>query len=103
MIRTPSEVLTEACTEARSRFAARVPEPRSDDFPCRWCGAPVGRPCTMRVSGRSGPHRPRGDRWATAHNRWVVGSIAACDDAVNTLHELTRILTPQGPITGGRS
>ncbi|MEV7342899.1 hypothetical protein [Streptomyces sp. NPDC093544] len=93
MIHTPSsDVLTDACDEARRRFAARVPEPRPEDFPCRWCHAPVGRPCVMRVSGRTGPHRPRGDRWTRAHDAWHLARERACDDAVNVLHDLADVL-----------
>ncbi|MGW1063338.1 zinc finger domain-containing protein [Streptomyces aureus] len=88
MIRTHPEALQDACAEARQRYAARVPEPRPEDFPCRWCGAPVGRPCVMRVSDRSGPHRPRGDRWSRAHDRWWLAAENACDNAVNVLCEL---------------
>ncbi|WP_405581446.1 hypothetical protein [Streptomyces sp. NBC_01092] len=84
--------LTDACAEARERFAARVPAPRPEDFPCRWCGAPVGRPCVMRVSGRTGPHRPREDRWRRAHDAWQAARERACDDAVNVLCELALTL-----------
>ncbi|MGW2565790.1 zinc finger domain-containing protein [Streptomyces sp. NPDC001537] len=85
------DVLTDACAEARTRFLARVPEPRPEAFPCRWCGAPVGRPCT-RLDGRSGPHRPRGDRWRRAHDAWWIAAESACDNAVNTLCELAKAL-----------
>lgn len=93
MIRTPSPtVLDTACAEARQRYAARVPAPRPEDFPCGWCRAPVGRPCVMRVSGRSGPHRPRGDRYRRAHDAWQSAATRACDDAVNTLCDLADVL-----------
>ncbi|WP_055491022.1 hypothetical protein [Streptomyces sp. TP-A0356] len=89
---TPAAVLQSACAEARARYARRVPEPRPTDFPCRWCRAPVGEPCTMRVPGRTGPHRPRESRWAHAFGAWQAAAEQACDDAVNVLHELARVL-----------
>jgi hypothetical protein len=86
--------LIDACTEARDRYAARVSKPRPEDFPCRWCHAPVGRPCVVRVRGRTGPHRPRGDRWARALDAWHLAGERACDNAVNVLCELADALTP---------
>ncbi|MFE1441565.1 hypothetical protein [Streptomyces sp. NPDC058739] len=93
MTPTPAPpLLADACAEARERFAARVPPPRPVDYPCRWCRAPVGRPCAVRTPGRTGPHRPREDRWRRAHDRWRAAAERACDQAVNTLCELARIM-----------
>lgn len=103
MIRTPApDVLTDACAEARERYRRTRPAPRPTDFPCTWCRAPVGRPCTVRVPGRRGPHRPRGDAYRRAHDAWAAGAESACDAAVNVLHDLARILDAD-PFTGGRS
>lgn len=79
------DVLTAACAEARERFTARVPRPRPEDLPCRHCGAAVGEPCTRPDGSPTAVHRPREDRWSTAHDRWVLAAEQACDDAVNTL------------------
>lgn len=75
-----------AYIEAKERYLATVPPPKAEDFPCRWCGAPVGEPCAMKVRGRTGPHRPRDSRYARAFSDWSVGAIDAGDDAVNALY-----------------
>lgn len=93
MIHSPApDVLQSACSEARDRFTARVPAPVPEDFPCTWCRAPVGRPCTVKVPGRSGPHRPRGDRYRRAYDAWWIAAESACDEAVNVLCDLARTL-----------
>jgi hypothetical protein len=96
-------VMDAAYIEARDRYLRTVPAPRAEDFLCRRCGADVGRPCT-RPDGTPAPlHQPRADRWSTAHARWSVGAVTAGDNAVNVLHELARILTPEGPSTGDQA
>lgn len=100
---TLNAVMDAAYTEARDRYLRTVPVPRAEDFPCRHCGAEVGQSCT-RPDGTPAPlHRPRGDRWSTAHARWAVGAVTAGDNAVNTLHELADVLTPGGPNTERRT
>lgn len=85
MIPTPSRTaLDDAAREARDRYLSRVPPPLPEDFPCRWCLAPVGRPC-RRLDRLHGAHRPRADRWGRAYDRWVSGAIEAEDRAVNVL------------------
>lgn len=79
------DVLTATCSEARDRYASRVPAPRPEGSPCRYCGAAVGEPCTRPDGSPTGPHRPREDRWATAHSAWRLAVEDACDQAVNTL------------------
>ncbi|MFI8529061.1 hypothetical protein ACIGMX_02240 [Streptomyces aquilus] len=81
----PPDMLTAACAEARSRYAARVPAPRPEGSPCRYCGAAVGVLCTRPDGSPTGPHRPRENRWATAHDAWQLAVEQACDDAVNAL------------------
>ncbi|MEU8866901.1 hypothetical protein [Streptomyces umbrinus] len=79
------DVLTAACAEARSRYASRVPAPRPEDSLCRYCGAAVGETCTRPDGSPTDAHRPREDRWATAHDAWQLAVEQACDDAVNAL------------------
>jgi hypothetical protein len=97
------DIFTEAYTEARDRYLRTVPAPRAEGFACRRCGADVGHPCTRPDGAPASLHQSRADRWSTAHERWAVGAVTAGDNAVNVLHELARILTPEGPITGDRS